>query len=181
MVGVAGRPGRGSPSLRGVVRRAEPEGEYRQDVDRSDFDRPLAGCSLRVPALATLMAMDDWSAGTWAEVIAASASVLAAIGALIAAAYSASSARSSARAGEHLVLAADHARLDAIRRNLATSPEVEGELRINCFLEVIRLLRSSDDLPLTRAWVERGSGEGDTEGLAEVEAAMEHIEARLRD
>ena len=125
--------------------------------------------------------MDDWSAGTWAEVIAAGASILAAVGALIAAAYSASSARSSARAGERLVLAADHARLDALRRNLALAPAVEGELRINSFLEVIRLLRSSDDLPFTRAWVDHGTGVGDAEALAEVEAAMERVEARLRD
>jgi hypothetical protein len=122
--------------------------------------------------LAMLAAID------WPLTLQVAATVIAALAAV--AAWL--SARSSAKAGERLVLAAEHERLERIRKLVAGRPAGELE-RGETLWEVGRLLRSSDELPLTRALIrpdhEAGTAQDFYRARDEVEAALASIERRL--
>lgn len=90
--------------------------------------------------------MLDWTAETWAQVVAA-------VGAAVAAFFAWRSARASARAGSLIVLSEDYRRLDEIRGIVVDWNGSEFERR-NRQPDLRRLLRHTDDLPETRRLAE---------------------------
>lgn len=119
--------------------------------------------------------MLDWTAETWAQVVAA-------VGAAVAAFFAWRSARASARAGSLIVLSEDYRRLDEIRGIVVDWNGSEFERR-NRQPDLRRLLRHTDDLPETRRLAEASAAATaiDEHGTAllELDRALIRIEDEL--
>ncbi len=119
----------------------------------------------------------DWTADTWAQVIAAVAAAVAAM-------FAWRSARASARAGSLVVLAEDYRRLDEMRRIVVLWNGAGDPWRRNAQVDLRRLLRHTDDLSETRRLAEASNITTaiDEHGsaLLELDRALMSIEAELR-
>jgi hypothetical protein len=114
---------------------------------------------------------DDWTAATWAQVIAAGGAVLAAF-------FAWQCARASVRAGTQAALIERLGRYDVILRSLKGWAQAGDNVRSQYRLEIHRSLRSSDPLPRCRVVGEPTTSlEGG--GLAMVDEAIDEVERKV--